>query len=153
MVSILLVAHAPLASSLQAVACHTYDECSRQVGAVDVPAGATLEEAEAQISAALKRLPAGPDVLILADVFGATPCNAALNVADGVHIRVVTGANVPTLWRTLCYSQLPLADLVARAVDGGRQGIMQVATPCRQNQPQPEPQRPSLNDPDHNPDQ
>ncbi len=149
MVSILLVAHAPLASSLQAVACHTYNECSRQVGAVDVPAGATLEEAEAQIRSALKRLPADMDVLILADVFGATPCNAALNVADGVHIRVVTGANVPTLWRTLCYSQLPLVDLVARAVDGGRQGIMQVATPRRQNQPQ----RPSFNDPDHDPDQ
>ena len=135
MVSILLVAHAPLASSLQAVACHTYSECSPRIAAVDVPPGATLEQAEAQISAALTDLPAGTDVLILADVFGATPCNAALNVADGLHTRVVAGANVPTLWRTLCYSQLPLADLVARAVDGGRQGIMQVASPHVQNQP------------------
>ena len=149
MVSILLVAHAPLASSLQAVACHTYNECRPQVGAVDVPPGATLEQAQAQITDALKNLPPNTDVLILADVFGATPCNAALNVDDGVHTRVVAGANVPTLWRTLCYSQLPLADLVARAVDGGRSGIMQVATPRPQNQPQ----RPSCNDPDQHSDQ
>ena len=134
MVSILLVAHAPLASSLKAVACHTYNECSRQLGAVDVPAGATLEQAEAQITLALKSLPADTDVLILADVFGATPCNAALKVADGVHTRVVAGANVPTLWRSLCYSQLSLSDLVVRAVDGGRQGIMQAETPAPQNQ-------------------
>jgi PTS system mannose-specific IIA component len=33
---------------------------------------------------------------------------------------------VPMLWRTLCYADLPLAELVARAVDGGTQGVMHV---------------------------
>lgn len=155
MPSILLVAHAPLATSLLAVARHAFADCSRQVVAVDVPPGASLEQAQSQIDAALAALP-DPDVLILADAFGATPSNAALNVASnaGVGQRrcVVTGVNVPMLWRTLCYGDLPLDELVTRAADGGRQGIMQAAQARRQNQSN-QPQRPTTDDPDANPDQ
>jgi PTS system ascorbate-specific IIA component len=148
MASILLVAHAPLASSLQAVARHAFSECSAEVAAVDVLPTAGLEDAEAQIAAALERLPSD-EVLVLSDVFGATPCNAALNACDGVRARVLAGVNVSMLWRALCYSNLPLAELVTRAADGGRQGIMPVSSPRRQNQPN----RPPSHDPDTNPDQ
>jgi PTS system ascorbate-specific IIA component len=148
MASILLVAHAPLASALQAIGRHAYTECSADVAAVDVQASDGLERAEQQISAALAALP-GSEVLILSDAFGATPCNAALNVADGQRARVVAGVNVPMLWRSLCYAHLPLTELVERAADGGRQGIMQVASPRRQDQPN----RPPSHDPDQDPDQ
>ncbi|MBU6259927.1 MAG: PTS fructose transporter subunit IIA [Burkholderiales bacterium] len=148
MASILLVAHAPLSASLQAVARHVYPDCSSELAALDIPASLGLEEAQRRIEAALAAMPAG-EVLIMADVFGATPCNAALNVADGVRVRVVAGASVPMLWRALCYAALPLADLVVRAVDGGRQGVMQIAAPRRQNQAN----RPPSDDPDSNPDQ
>jgi PTS system ascorbate-specific IIA component len=148
MASILLVAHAPLASALLEVARHAYADCGCAVVPVDVPPSATLESATAQVALALQSVPAG-EVLVLADAFGATPSNAALAAVDGVHARVVTGVNVPMVWRVLCYGHLPLADLVTRAVDGGRQGVMQVATPRRQNQPQ----RPLSDDPDQHPDQ
>jgi len=148
MASLLLVAHAPLATSLQAVARHAFAECSAEVAAVDVHPGASLEQIESDIAAALAHMP-GSEVLILVDVFGASPCNAALTVSDGVRSRVVAGVNVAMLWRSLCYSQLPLLDLVARAVDGGRQGIMQVASPRRQNQTN----RPPSHDSDANSDQ
>lgn len=149
MPSLLLVAHAPLASTLQAIACHAYAECGRELAAVDVPATAGLDEARALIDAALRSLPA-QEVLILADTFGATPCNAALAAADGVHCRVVTGVNVPMLWRTLCYAHLPLGELVTRAVDGGRQGVLQVAIP----RPQTQTHRPcTTDDPDARSDQ
>jgi mannose PTS system EIIA component len=134
MASILIVAHAPLASSLQAVARHAYADCGGEVAAVDILAGASLELATAEITRALGSLP-GDEVLILTDVFGATPSNAALAVADGQRTRVVAGVNVPMLWRSLCYAKLPLAELVSRAAEGGVQGIMQVASPRRQNQP------------------
>ena len=130
--SILLVAHAPLATALQAVAGHAYAECSGEVAAVDVPDSASLDDAEEQVAAALALLP-GNEVLILCDVFGATPCTAALNVSDGVRSRVVVGVNVPMLWRALCYANHPLTELATRADEGGRQGIMQVVLPCRQN--------------------
>jgi PTS system ascorbate-specific IIA component len=148
MASLLIVAHAPLASAFQAVAQHAFAECRGTVGAVDVQPEAGLEAVEATIAAALAALP-GPDVLILTDAFGATPCNAALNAVDGVQARVVAGLNVAMLWRALCYAHLPLFELVTRAVDGGRQGVMQVASPRRQNQPK----RPSAHDADSNPDQ
>ncbi|KPF43253.1 PTS fructose transporter subunit IIA [beta proteobacterium AAP51] len=134
MASILLVAHAPLATALLEVASHAYADCRRDVRAVDIPPSASLEAAAELVGQALKALP-GPEVLVLADAFGATPCNAAMSVVDGVRARVVTGINVPMVWRALCYAHLPLAELLTRAADGGRQGIMQVATPRRQNQP------------------
>ena len=133
MARILLVAHAPLASSLQAVARHVYPDCSSQLAAVDVDPGADLDATAARLRTTLAELGPG-EVLMMADVFGATPCNAALAAADGVRVRVVAGVNVPMLWRTLCYAQLPLDELVARAVTGAVQGVMQVAEPRRQNQ-------------------
>jgi PTS system ascorbate-specific IIA component len=136
MASILVVAHAPLASSLHAVAQHVYPDCSRQLSSLDVDPGAAPEEVETRVRTALQALGAaeGAEVLVLVDVFGATPCNAALAAADGTRARVVAGVNVPMLWRTLCYSALSLDDLVARAVVGATQGVMHVAVPRRQNQ-------------------
>ncbi len=134
MVSILLVAHSPLATSLQALAGHAFAECSGQVAAVDIEPSASVEQAEVQIVAALAALTeSGAEVLVLVDTFGATPCNAAVNVVNGSKARVVAGVNVPMLWRALCYRSLPLSELVARAVEGGRQGIMQLAAKRRQN--------------------
>jgi PTS system ascorbate-specific IIA component len=49
-------------------------------------------------------------------------------------VRVVTGVNVPMLWRTLCYRAESLEDLVTRAVAGATQGVMQVAVSKPQNQ-------------------
>ena len=133
MAAILLVAHAPLAASLLAVARHVYPESAVSLAAADIGAGARPAEAEAQIRAALDGLGAA-EVLILADVFGASPCRAALAVADGARARVVAGVNVPMLWRALCYAHLPLDDLVTRAVDGGLQGVLQIGVPRPQNQ-------------------
>jgi len=133
MPAILIIAHAPLASSLQAVAAHVYPDCGRQLAALDVDPAASPEQVVVQAREALAAL-GGSEALILVDVFGATPSNAALEVADGVHVRVVAGVNVPMLWRTLCYSTLGLDELVARAVAGGSQGVMQVGAVRQQNQ-------------------
>jgi PTS system ascorbate-specific IIA component len=148
MVSILIVAHSPLASCLLAIARHAFADAGAILAAVDVESSASLEQAQAQVTEALGRLP-GPEVLVLVDVFGATPGNAAIAAVDGATSRVVVGVNVPMLWRTLCYANLPLAELVTRAVDGGRQGVMQLAPPRRQNQAI----RPGPHDPDSNSDQ
>jgi PTS system ascorbate-specific IIA component len=138
MVSLLIVAHAPLASALRAAAEHVYAERCRHVACVDVEVETTPEAATAHIAAALTALGEGP-VLVLVDTFGATPCNAAqLAVAQrSAPARVVAGVNVPMLWRTLCYADVPLEDLVARAVAGGMQGVMPVSVTKRQNQPVP----------------
>ncbi|MDP3607037.1 MAG: PTS fructose transporter subunit IIA, partial [Polaromonas sp.] len=73
-------------------------------------------------------------VLVLADVFGATPCNVAQKLVDGVRSRLITGVNLPMLLRTVSYRHEALDALVARAVMGGTQGVMQVAITAPQNQ-------------------
>jgi PTS system mannose-specific IIA component len=133
MPGLLIIAHAPLASSLKAVAEHAFPDCARQLAALDVPADLSVEEIEAQGRAMLEQVRT-PEALILTDVFGATPCNIAQRLADGVQVKVVAGVNVPMLWRSLCYSGDSLDVLVGRAVAGATQGVMQVATSRPQNQ-------------------
>lgn len=133
MTHLLVVAHEPLASALQALAGHVFAETP--LAAVDVPARASLDDTAAQVRAALApALARGEDALVLVDVFGATPCNAALAAAEGTRVRIVAGVNVPMLWRTLGYASLPLDELVARALAGASQGVMHVSVPRRQNQ-------------------
>ena len=133
MPGLLIIAHAPLASSLKAVAEHAFPDCARQLVALDVPANLSVEEIEAQARILLEQV-RSPEALILTDVFGATPCNVAQRLADGVLVKVVAGVNVPMLWRTLCYVGDSLDALAARAIAGATQGVMQVATSRPQNQ-------------------
>lgn len=141
MAAVLLIAHAPLASALLSVAGHCYEEKGHLFEAIDVEPTMSAETVESLAREALARLNA-PDVLVLTDVFGATPCNVAQRLSDGVHVRVVAGVNVPMLWRSLCYLGEPLDALVARAVSGASQGVMQVA----QTRPQNQVQNPITND-------
>lgn len=136
MAGLVIVAHAPLATALQAVARHVFAERSEALVIVDVWPDWSAETAEKEIRAAVAKAAAeaGGDVLILADVFGATPCNAAQRVADGVAIRVVVGLNVPMLWRALAYAQQPIDALVERALVGGNQGVMPASPQRPQDQ-------------------
>jgi PTS system ascorbate-specific IIA component len=133
MPGILIIAHAPLATALKAVATHAYPDCARNVEALDVVPVMALEEIEAQARALLSRLSA-PETLVFTDVFGATPCNVALRLADDPRVRVVAGVNVPMLWRCLCYAHETLDAMAARAVAGATQGVMLVASSRPQNQ-------------------
>lgn len=144
MPGLLIIAHAPLASALKSVAQHTFPDCARSLEALDVTPEMGVEEIEARAREALQRV-RSPEALIFTDVFGATPCNVAQRLADGVQVKVIAGVNVPMLWRSLCYAEDSLDGLVARAISGAMQGVMQVATSRPQNQAF----KPGANDQDH----
>lgn len=99
----------------------------------------TPEDIESGARALLVRV-RNPDALILTDVFGATPCNAALRLAGqfsagaGAQVKVIAGVNVPMLWRALTYADDSLDMLVARSIAGATQGVMQLASSRPQNQ-------------------
>ncbi len=133
MPGLMIIAHAPLASALKAVAEHTFPDCSRLLEALDVAPDASIEEVEAQAREMLARV-RQPEALIFTDVFGATPCNVAQRLGDGGQVRVLAGVNVPMLWRALCYATEPIEAVVMRAMSGATQGVMQVATSKPQNQ-------------------
>jgi len=63
-------------------------------------------------------------VLVLADLYGATPCNIGLSLSSlGVRLRCVSGLNLPMLLRVLNYAEKPLDELAEIAASGGRGGI------------------------------
>ena len=130
---ILIIAHAPLASAFLQCVLHVFPDDPAGVAALDVQPNMPPEETLAQARILLKQL-GTPQTLVLTDIFGATPCNVAQKLADGVDIKLVTGMNLPMLLRAVCYRNEPLDALVARALAGASQGVMQVAVTAPQNQ-------------------
>lgn len=131
--SILIVAHAPLASALRACVLHVFPDAADAVAALDVQPNVPPEESLAQARAMVRQL-GQPNTLVLTDVFGATPCNVAQRLVDGVHSKLLTGANLPMLLRTVSYRHESLDALVSRAMVGATQGVIQVAVTAPQNQ-------------------
>ena len=131
MIGIIIIAHAPLANALRECALHVFPECASGVVSLDVLPNEPPEDTLAKARAALAALDA-PEVLLLSDVFGATPCNVAQQLNDGQHTRLVAGANLPMLLRSVCYRHESLEALAARAQAGGTQGVMPVGStaPC-----------------------
>lgn len=130
---ILIIAHAPLATALRQCVLHVFPDNPAGVVALDVQPNMPPEETLAQARIVFSQLGTS-HVLVLADVFGATPCNVAQKLVDGVRSKLITGVNLPMLLRTVSYRHEPLDALVARAVLGGTQGVMQVAITAPQNQ-------------------
>lgn len=73
----------------------------------------------------IAELDTGDGVLILTDIFGATPCNIALKAARNTNTKVVAGINLPMLVRVLNYAHLPLAKIVDKAVSAGHDSIFE----------------------------
>lgn len=130
---IVIVAHSPLATALRECVLHVYPDAAEGVAAVDIQPDESSILGQSRLRDAIRLLNT-QETLVLADVFGASPCNMAQRVVDGVHSRLVAGVNLPMLLRTINYRQEPLDMLVARAVTGGMQCILQVAVTAPLNQ-------------------
>lgn len=130
---ILLVAHSPLASALRDCAMHVFPDCAQHLLVLDVQPDASPENSLAQARQLMGTQDQGA-LLVLTDVFGATPSNIAQRLVEGRQARLVTGVNLPMLLRCVCYRGEALDALVQRAIVGGTQGVMQVAVTAPQNQ-------------------
>ena len=135
--AILIIAHAPLAHALRSCALHVFPDCGAHVSAIDVQPNMPPEETQATARIAMEQLShveGITGVLVLTDIFGATPSNVAQKLVDGITSRLITGVNLPMLLRSVSYRNESLDALVSRAVIGGTQGVMQVAVTAPQNQ-------------------
>jgi PTS system ascorbate-specific IIA component len=133
MIGILIIAHAPLASALRDCALHVFPDCATGVMAIDVLPNDAPEDSLETATLALDSL-GSREVLLLTDVFGATPCNIAQKLAGNVQTRLLAGANLPMLLRSVCYRHESLDALAERAQAGGVQGVMPVGSLAPQNQ-------------------
>lgn len=76
------------------------------------------------LRAAVEELDAEDGVLVLSDLYGATPCNIARRLTPEHHVRVLSGVNLPMVLRVLNYADLDLDTIARRAAEGGRIGVI-----------------------------
>ena len=124
MIPLLIVAHGNLGDSLIQCASFVLGRRPEQLESLDLSAseepGAILNSARAQIT----RMDQGQGVLILTDVYGATPCNTVCQLIQHEHVEAVAGVNLPMLLKALNYRNESLALLIRKALQGGRDGVM-----------------------------
>ena len=126
MVGILLITHNGLGDSLIDCIRHVMGSVPLHVKALSVLAedDPVLKEAEAR--ALIAELDEGQGVLLLSDVYGATPCNIAQRLCEPGRVEGVAGVNLPMLMRVACYCNKPLDEQVQRALDGGKECIVSI---------------------------
>jgi mannose PTS system EIIA component len=128
LVGILLITHNGLGESLIDCVRHVMGSVPAHVKALSVLAqdDPVLKEEEAR--ALIAELDEGQGVLLLSDVYGATPCNIARRLCQPGRIEGVAGVNLPMLLRVACYCNKPLDEQVQRALDGGKECIVPIET-------------------------
>ncbi|MGA7179061.1 MAG: PTS fructose transporter subunit IIA [Thiobacillaceae bacterium] len=123
MIGILLVTHGTLGDTLIDCVTHILGKPPEQVAAVNIRGHASHDDVFPAIRARLAELEQGEGVLVLADIFGATPCNCVAEALTTANVEGVAGVNLPMLVKALSYRYLTLAELSAKAVSGGVEGI------------------------------
>jgi PTS system ascorbate-specific IIA component len=84
---------------------------------------------------AIKTFDQGDGILIITDIYGATPCNIAKRLMQHEQVRVITGLNLPMLLRVMNYPDLKLVDMAQKAIAGAQAGIIQCLVEQNANDP------------------
>ena len=133
MIGILIVAHGSLADSLVECATHVLGQRPRGLATLDFIGHADPDERQKVLQAKLAELAAlndkeGDGILVLTDIYGATPSNTLCRLLEPTHIEGVSGVNLPMLLKALNYRDtLALPQLIVRIVEGGRNSINHIS--------------------------
>lgn len=128
MVGILLITHNGLGDSLLDCIRHVTGRIPSHLKSLSILANDAPERKEAEGIELIKLLDSGDGVLLLTDIFGATPSNIAQRLCQPGHVEGIAGVNLPMLLRVVCGPDLPLHALLERAMQGGQECI--VSLPC-----------------------
>ncbi|AIL10182.1 MULTISPECIES: PTS sugar transporter subunit IIA [Stenotrophomonas] len=122
---ILLVTHPGVGTALLDVATRLLRQLPLKTEAFEVPFDADLDALLPLASAALRRVDGGDGVLILTDLYGASPANLAGQLARlGTPVRRVSALSLPMLLRVMNYPEQGLDQLPATAAAGTRNGAI-----------------------------
>src|SRR5690606_11815179 len=124
-VGVLLVTHPGVGPALLGVATELLRHLPLRAEAFEVPYEGDPDALLPAASAALRRVDGGDGVLVLTDVYGATPANLAARVARlGTPVRRVSALSLPMLLRVMNYPEQGLDQLPATAAAGTRNGAI-----------------------------
>ena len=130
MIGILIVSHGAFGESLIHAASHVLGKRPlyvRQVGiTVHDDPDALIPVAEDHI----RFIDRGAGVLVLTDIYGATPSNVASRVLKPGRVEGLAGVNLPMLIRALTYREEPLETVMAKALSGGTEGVIRMTPPA-----------------------
>ena len=126
MISLLIVAHGNLGECLIECATHVQGVRPPALDSLDLTACEDPSVMLSKTEALIKQLDEGDGVLILADLYGSTPCNAVCKAVSIPGVQAVAGVNLPMLLKCLTYRDQSMDILLSKAVSGGQAGIFSV---------------------------
>ncbi len=136
MIGIVLAAHGPLPEALLESADMILGD-TENIFPLKLMPGDSLEGLIDRMRDTVQEAEAGQGVLILLDLFGGTPSNAAALISQQVEgVHAVSGVNVPMLLETLLARQTmeDVQALAETATNSGAQGIVNVVKAFQQYQ-------------------
>ena len=101
MIGILLVTHGKIGESLIDCAAHILDNYPISVESLSINSNNDLHKYSDIIAKKIKNLESGHGVLIMTDIYGATPCNLLNKFIEEDKVEVVTGINLPMLIKAI----------------------------------------------------
>ena len=124
-VGVLLITHPGIGSAMLHTATRILGRSTLPIKCLEVPPDAALPPVRERALSMLKVLNRGAGVLVLTDLYGATPHNVAQEVACATRsVALLSGLNLPMLLRVFNYPQDDLDTLASKAAEGGSRGIM-----------------------------
>lgn len=124
MIGLLIIAHANLGESLIHCASHVLGKRPLQLEALEVATNDDPSVLLPQAQQLVRSLNTGDGVLVLSDMYGATPCNMVLKLLTPGLVEGVAGVNLPMLVRVLNYRETNIKTCLEKAISGGREGVV-----------------------------
>jgi PTS system ascorbate-specific IIA component len=126
MIGILIVAHESLGESLVRAVTHVLGNRPPQFEVLSVAATDDPVELLPAAKELVTKLDTGSGVLILSDLFGATPCNLATKLLKPGRVEVIAGVNLPMLVRAFTYRGRGMEQTIKKAISGACDGVKHV---------------------------
>lgn len=124
MIGILLITHGTFGESLVQNACHVLNKRPPQIAQLGVAAQDDPLDLLPQARRMRNAIDNGDGVLILTDVWGASPANLAVKLLEPGKTEGLAGVNLPMLLRAITYREKGWEILLSRATTGARDGII-----------------------------
>lgn len=123
-VSVLLITHENIGTALVDAVDKTFGGLPLPTTCVDVDYKTDPEALVPRLKRLAKNIEAKEGLLVLTDLYGSTPCNIAKSLQSIPRVRVVSGLNLPMLFRVMNYQDQDIDTLAQKAVSGGQDGII-----------------------------
>lgn len=124
-VGILLLSHPGIGPAILDAARRALGGLPLAAGAFEVPWESEPDALLAEASAAMRKVDSGDGVLLLSDLYGASPARVAAKLVHlGTPARRVSGLSLPMLLRVMNYPEQELDELARTAAAGARNGVV-----------------------------